>query len=72
MSSQWSLAFGPPNQNPVNTSTLPHACHMSSPPHPPWFNHPNNIQWGIQAAKTLLTFYCFINDIMDTYTWMTE
>jgi hypothetical protein len=23
MSSQWSLTFGPPNQNPVNTSPLP-------------------------------------------------
>jgi hypothetical protein len=34
-SSQWSLAFRPPNQNPVNTSPLPHVCHMSSPPHPP-------------------------------------
>jgi hypothetical protein len=34
-SSQWSLALGPPNQNPVNTPPLPHACHMSSPPHPP-------------------------------------
>jgi hypothetical protein len=34
-SSQWSLAFEPPNQNPVNTSPLPHACHMSVPPHPP-------------------------------------
>jgi hypothetical protein len=34
-SSQWSLPFGPPNQNPVNTSSLPHACHMSRPPHPP-------------------------------------
>jgi hypothetical protein len=43
-SSQWSLAFGPPNQNPVNTSPLPHACHMSSLPHPPWLNHPNNIR----------------------------
>jgi hypothetical protein len=31
MSSQWSLTFGPPNQNPVNTSPLPHACH--SPAH---------------------------------------
>jgi hypothetical protein len=39
-SSQWSLAFGPPNQNPVNTSPFPHACHMSRPPHHPWFNHP--------------------------------
>jgi hypothetical protein len=43
--SQWSLAFGPPNQNSVNTSLLPHACHMSRPPHPPWFNYPNNIRW---------------------------
>jgi hypothetical protein len=25
-SSQWSLTFGPPNQNPVNTSPLLHAC----------------------------------------------
>jgi hypothetical protein len=32
---QWSLPFGPTNQNPVNTSPLPHACHMSLPPHPP-------------------------------------
>jgi hypothetical protein len=28
-SSQWSLTFGPPNQNYVNTSPLPHVCHMS-------------------------------------------
>jgi hypothetical protein len=34
-SSQWSLPFGSPNQNPVNTSPLPHTCHMSRPPHPP-------------------------------------
>jgi hypothetical protein len=34
-SSQWSHAFGPPNQNSVNTSPLPHACHMFSPPHSP-------------------------------------
>jgi hypothetical protein len=49
--SQWSLTFGPPNQNPVNTSPLSHACHMSRPPHPPWFNHPNNIRLRIQAVK---------------------
>jgi hypothetical protein len=24
---------------------------MSHPPHPPWFNHPNNIRWRIQAVK---------------------
>jgi hypothetical protein len=34
-SSQWSITFGPHNLNPVNTSPLPHACHMSHPSHPP-------------------------------------
>jgi len=33
-SSQSTLAFGVPYQNPVNISPLTHACHMSSPqPH---------------------------------------
>jgi hypothetical protein len=27
---------------------------MSSPPHPPWFNHPNNIWWRIQAVKFII------------------
>jgi hypothetical protein len=31
MSSQWSLTFGPPNQNPVKTSPLPDGCHMRRP-----------------------------------------
>jgi hypothetical protein len=53
-SSQWSLPFGPPNQNSVRTSLLPHACRMSRPPHPPRFNHPNNIQWRIQAVKFII------------------
>jgi hypothetical protein len=53
-SSQWFLVFGPPNQNPLNTSPLPHACHMSRPPHLPWSNHPNNIRWRIQAVKFIV------------------
>jgi hypothetical protein len=53
-SSQWSLTSGPPNQNPLNTSPLPHACRMSRPPHPPWFNHLNNIRWSIQAVKYII------------------
>jgi hypothetical protein len=53
-SSLWSLAFGLPNQNPVSTSPLPHACHMSLPSHPPWFNHPNNIRWRIQTVKFII------------------
>jgi hypothetical protein len=57
-SSQWSLTFGSPNQNPVNTSPLPHARYMSRPPHPPWFNHPNNIRWRIQVMKfIIMQFY---------------
>jgi hypothetical protein len=50
-SSRWSLAFVPPNQNSVSTSPLLHACHMSSPPHPPWFNHPNNIRRRLQVWR---------------------
>jgi hypothetical protein len=53
-SSHWSLTFRTPNQSPVNTSRLPHACHMSHPPQPPWFNHPNNIQWTIQGVKFII------------------
>jgi hypothetical protein len=30
---QWSLNFGPPNQNPEKTSSLPHANHMSLQTH---------------------------------------
>jgi hypothetical protein len=29
-------------------------CHMSHPPHPPWFNHHNNIRWRIQAVKFII------------------
>jgi hypothetical protein len=56
-SSQLSLTFRPPNQNPVNTSPLPHVCHMSCPPHPPSFNHPNNIQWRMQAMKFIIILH---------------
>jgi hypothetical protein len=27
---------------------------MSRPPHPPWFNHPNNIRWRIQTVKFII------------------
>jgi len=53
-SSQWSTPFRPSNQNPVSTSVLPHVCHMSCPPHPPWFHHPDNIQWRIQYLKFIV------------------
>jgi hypothetical protein len=28
---------------------------MSRLPHPPWFNHPNNIRWRIQVMKFIIT-----------------
>jgi hypothetical protein len=43
-----------PNQNPVNTSPLPHVCHMSCPPKPRYFNCHNNIQWRIQVTKCII------------------
>jgi hypothetical protein len=27
---------------------------MSCPPHPPWFNHHNNIRWRIQVMKFII------------------
>jgi hypothetical protein len=61
------LRLGLPNQNPVNTSPLPHACHMSRPPHPPWFNHPNNIRRRIQVMKLIIILLCIA--IINPDTW---
>jgi hypothetical protein len=48
------LPSGFPTKNPINTSPLPQPCHMSRPPHPPWFNHPNKIRWRIQVMKFII------------------
>jgi hypothetical protein len=48
------LRLGLPNQNSVNTSPLPHACHMSRLSHLPWFNHPNNIRWRRSSLCSFL------------------
>jgi hypothetical protein len=53
-SSHWSLTFRPPNQNRVNTSPLPHTCHMSHPPQPSWFNHPYNVEERVFFGKLYL------------------
>jgi hypothetical protein len=44
-SSVWSLSFGLSHQNLVQLSLLSHACHMSRPPHSPWFDLSNYISW---------------------------
>jgi hypothetical protein len=31
-----------------------HACCMHHPSHPPWFDHPNNIEWSVQIKKLLI------------------
>jgi hypothetical protein len=38
---------GFPHQNPTYTSSLPCACYMPRPAHSR-FDHPNNIEWGVQ------------------------
>jgi hypothetical protein len=39
----WSLIFSFSNQNTVCVSHMSRAYYMSSPSHPSWFDHPNNI-----------------------------
>jgi hypothetical protein len=41
---------------------LPHACHMSRSPHPPPFNHHNNIRWNGKES-----FICFSFNIRPRY-----
>jgi hypothetical protein len=49
-STKWPLSFGPSYHNFVYISLLSHVLH-SLPIHPPWCEHPNNIQHGIQIMQ---------------------
>jgi hypothetical protein len=51
---KWSLSFWLSYQNPVHIPLLSHTCHMSRPPHSPWFDLPNNIWEGVQNMKFLI------------------
>ena len=53
-SSNWSLSFRSPHQNPVYISPLPHMCHMPRPSHSSRFYHPNNMGWRVQIIKLLI------------------
>ena len=47
-----------PYQNPVCTSPLTNTCHITSPSHSSWFDHPSNIWWAVENTKlpTICTF----------------
>ena len=42
------------HQIPVCTSPFPHMFYMSCPSHSSWFNHLNNIWWGVHIIKLLI------------------
>jgi len=54
-SPKWSLSLRFPHLNPVYPSPNPHTCYMPRPAHSSQFNHPNNIVWGVQIIKLLVT-----------------
>jgi hypothetical protein len=54
LSFEWSLPFRFSDQNFVCVSDLPHACYITRPSRPSWFNHPNNIYWSLQVMKLLI------------------
>ena len=55
-SPKWSLSFKFPHQNPVYAYPLPHTRYMPRPSHSSRFYHPNNIVWGVQVIKLLITY----------------
>jgi hypothetical protein len=54
-SSKWSISLMFPHQNPVYISPLAQTCYMPRPSHSSRFDHPNNIGWGVQIIKLLIT-----------------
>ena len=50
----WSLSFIFLHQNLVRTSHFSHTCYMPCPSHSSWFDHPNNIWWGVQIIKLFI------------------
>jgi len=71
-SSQWSLSFRFPHQNPVCTSPLPNTCYMFRASHPSWFDYPKNIWWGVEIIKFLIMylspFSCYLVRLRPKYS----
>ena len=53
-SSKWSILSGFPTKTLYTSLLSPHTCYMSHPSHSSWFDHPNNIWWGVQIIKLLI------------------
>jgi len=65
-SSQSSLSFRFPPQNPAYTSPLPHMCHMSRTSHSSRFYHPKNIWWGVWKQTYVRKF----NPAIHSNVWL--
>jgi len=53
-SPKWPFPFRFSDQNFVHISHSTHACYISRPSHPPWFDNPSNIWWSVQVIKLLI------------------
>jgi len=59
-SSELSVPFRFSDQNLLYISYLSHACYMLLPSHPPWFDHLNNILWGLQWQNYIYFEFCYL------------
>jgi len=49
--------LGFPNSILYISSILPHTCYMPLPTHSSWFDHSNNVWWGVQIKKFSCHFF---------------